>query len=430
MPDSSVIEAMRSDWNHRAREDANYYVGFGRLNQSEEEFFATAADHVRLLETELKRRPAGEWLAGSALEIGCGLGRLLRPLSRHFHHIHGVDISDEMIRRSQHNLRGIANVSLHHSPESNLAAFDAQSIDFVYSYAVFQHIPSKEVVFHYFAEVVRVLKPGGLFVFQINGLPDTGHSPSTWEGCRVQAGEIIGFARRTGMLLLALNDRDTQYMWVTLQKPSPPASNEPATPGEIFTVTNAHTGGPLVPVSGRFGAASIWISHLPRNADLLSLSAQVDGVEAYCCYVSPPTNGRHFLDIIIPKGTRTGLVPVSVKLRGDALGAPVRARMVPPGPKIPSVSYIADGINLLSIGRIESGWAKLVMEEVPDPQQLHLSIAGQDLTYTWFCVNPLHERYEFNFRIPGEIPAGAHLLELRVGAKVFTPIPIEIARLS
>jgi hypothetical protein len=70
------------------------------------------------------------------------------------------------------------------------------------------------------------------------------------------------------------------------------------------------------------------------------------------------------------------------------------------------------------------------MEEVPDPQQLHLAIEGLALPYTWFCVNPLHERYEFNVRIPRELPAGRHLLELQVGAKVFTPIAVEIAPLD
>ena len=33
-----------------------------------------------------------------ALEIGCGPGRLMKPLSRNFGEIHGVDVSDEMVR--------------------------------------------------------------------------------------------------------------------------------------------------------------------------------------------------------------------------------------------------------------------------------------------------------------------------------------------
>ena len=40
---------MRADWNERAGEDAYYYVAFGRREQDDEEFFATATDVLRLL---------------------------------------------------------------------------------------------------------------------------------------------------------------------------------------------------------------------------------------------------------------------------------------------------------------------------------------------------------------------------------------------
>ena len=45
---------MRADWNDRAGEDANYYVAFGRREQDDDEFFATAADVVRGLESSCR----------------------------------------------------------------------------------------------------------------------------------------------------------------------------------------------------------------------------------------------------------------------------------------------------------------------------------------------------------------------------------------
>ena len=33
---------MRAEWNARATEDAHYYVAFGRREQDDDEFFATA----------------------------------------------------------------------------------------------------------------------------------------------------------------------------------------------------------------------------------------------------------------------------------------------------------------------------------------------------------------------------------------------------
>ena len=155
-----VRERMRADWNERAREDAHYYAAFGRRDQDGNEFFAAAADLIRNLEDELKRFPqAIPPSARRALEIGCGPGRLMRPMSRHFGEIHGVDVSDEMIAQARLNLHNIPNAQLHHTSGSDLSLFPSDRFDFVYSYAVFQHIPSTEVVFSYLRETVRVLKP-------------------------------------------------------------------------------------------------------------------------------------------------------------------------------------------------------------------------------------------------------------------------------
>src|ERR1700710_2154643 len=102
MNDPEVQQRMRAEWNQRAREDAHYFVAFGRRDQDDEEFFATAAGVIRELENEMKRLPEGTPPGERrALEIGCGPGRLLRPMSRHFGEIHGVDVSDEMIVRAR-----------------------------------------------------------------------------------------------------------------------------------------------------------------------------------------------------------------------------------------------------------------------------------------------------------------------------------------
>src|SRR5215813_13218626 len=124
-----VLERMRADWNARADEDANYYVAFGRRGQDDDEFFSTAADVVRALEHELKRLHHRD----AALEIGCGPGRLMRPMSRHFAQVHGVDVSDEMIRLACERLRDTPNAHPHHGCGQDLALFSDDSFDFVYS---------------------------------------------------------------------------------------------------------------------------------------------------------------------------------------------------------------------------------------------------------------------------------------------------------
>ena len=73
--------------------------------------------------------------------------------------------------------------------------FPDEKFDLVYSYAVFQHIPSREVVFNYLREARRVLKTGGILRCQLNGLPPHAKQYDTWSGVRISADEITRFAR-------------------------------------------------------------------------------------------------------------------------------------------------------------------------------------------------------------------------------------------
>src|SRR5258708_6004617 len=140
---------MREDWNRRAKDDANYYVGFGRQRQSEEEFLASAGEIVPRLEAEFFRLPAAPSKERRALDIGCGPGRLMIPMSRHFGEIHGVDISDEMVKLAGHKLAGIPSAHAHVNSGSDLSLFGDGYFDFVYSWIVFQHIPSQNIVRNY-----------------------------------------------------------------------------------------------------------------------------------------------------------------------------------------------------------------------------------------------------------------------------------------
>jgi SAM-dependent methyltransferase len=410
---------MRADWNERAREDAHYYVAFGRRDQDDGEFLSTAADVVRDLEGELKRLPPDVPPASRrALEIGCGPGRLMRPMSRHFGEIHGIDISDEMIAQAREKLREIPHARAHHAGGSDLALFPNDHFDFVYSYAVFQHIPSADVVFSYLRETLRVLKPGGFARLQINGLPRTARAYTTWEGVRISGAEIHAFTRGHGIRLLSLTGVDTQYMWTTWQKP--PACR-------VRHVVNAFSGEQAVPSSGRLACATLQIENLPEYCDLNSLAAFVDGVPGTGCYVGPPVNGLSQYNVFLPEGVRTGLVPVRVEWHGQRLCPDAIVRVIPPGPAVPRLVSVCDGVNLLSTQRIESGMMKATIEEVQAIGNFNATVDGVPVREVEiFRTDPLASRYEVNFHLPERTAPGGHVLEIRLGSRTLTKMGIEV----
>jgi SAM-dependent methyltransferase len=430
MADSNVLDRMRQDWNERAREDPHYYVAFGRREQDDAEFLATAADVVRGLRDEIRRLPPER--RRKALEIGCGPGRLMRPLSADFSEIHGIDVSDEMIRLAATKLAGIPNAHLHHAAKSDLAAFPDESFDFIYSYAVFQHIPSRDVVLSYLTEVCRALKPGGILRCQINGLPETSKRYTTWEGVRISADEVAEFARSHDFQLLALEGASTQYMWTTWRKhpagwrsglrPAP----SPAT--RIRAISNALTSDPQVPASGPRAFAALRIENLPDDADLLNLEVRIDGRAGALSYLGPPEwDGVVQLNAAIPAGTRTGLVPVEIV----RLGQPITSawmRIVPPGPVVPRLCAVRDGVNLLSGTRITSRIVKLVMEEVEDPERIQVAIDDVPVErLDVFCTDPLQEHYDINLALPPAVLSGHHHVRVTLGWRHFAPVAIDVA---
>jgi len=429
MDDSETLARMRADWNTRAGEDANYYVAFGRREQEEEEFFSTGADVVRDLESQLPRLRG----KSAALEIGCGPGRLMRPMSRHFAEIHGVDVSDEMVRLARERLRDTPNAYPHHGSGAGLELFTDNSFDFVYSYAVFQHIPSREVVFHYLREAHRVLRSGGVLRCQLNGLP--GHPRehealpyNTWSGVRIAPGEIAQFARDYGFQLLALEQIWTQYMWITCRKwdAAPrPASGAP----RIRHITNAITGEAAAPVRGPMASISLWIENLPAECDLNAIAIGADGRSCRPGYIGEPAHdGVTQVNAELPPGLRTGLVPIEVFFHGSPLCPATWMRMIPAGPPAPRVVSISDGVNLLSGCVIASGMVKAVMAEIERPGDFRATVDGRDAAgIETFCVDPLFQRYEFNFPLPAHIGRGPHEVRVVIGKRQFAPVSIEVA---
>ena len=417
---------MQREWNQRACEDANFYVAFGRRGQDDDEFFGTAREVVAGLEWEMRRLPPAHPRARRALEIGCGPGRLMLPLSKHFGEIHGVDVSDEMIRRARANLNGIPHAHPHHTSGADLAPFADESFDLIYSYAVFQHIPSREVVMQYLREAVRVLKPGGIIRAQINGLDQTAKQYDTWSGVRISASEVRDFAREQQLQLLALEGARTQYMWTTLRKRG--TVEALAGQARIRRITNAHNSEPVAPARGRFASVTAWIENLPADADLLTIGTHIGGEAAVPCYIGPrEADGLQQLNILLPQLPRTGLLPLELTWNGDPLCEPRPVRVIPPGPAVPVILSVTDGINMLSGTRIQTGTVKVTVEETLQPESFSATIDGLPVrNVDIFCADPLPPRHEINFDLPEGLTPGVHVLEMRLGKRFLGACELDV----
>jgi len=124
---------------------------------------------VRFVSTMVKRfKQYGKYkLENSAvLEIGCGTGRFLKPLSGMFKKVIGVDVSKMLLEIAENKYcAGIENIEYCLNNGVNLDSFESNSLEYVFSMGVFQHITSFDVIASYIREALRVLKGDGIFFF-------------------------------------------------------------------------------------------------------------------------------------------------------------------------------------------------------------------------------------------------------------------------
>src|SRR5262249_20756018 len=134
------------------------------------------------------------------LEIGCGAGRVTRALAEIFGEVHAVDVSSEMIRQATQSTSGVGNVRLYNNNGTDLSGITGDgTFDFAFSTIVFQHIPSKDVIENYVREVHRLLRPGALFKFQVQGDTSIETQPDdTWLGVAYSDEEACRMAERCG----------------------------------------------------------------------------------------------------------------------------------------------------------------------------------------------------------------------------------------
>ena len=92
--------------------------------------------------------------------------------------------------------------------------FPRAIFDFAFSAIVFQHIPSREVIESYVKEVARLLRPGALFKFQLQGGVVDGEPDNTWVGVGFTEDETRAMAERNGFEMRYAHGAGTQDFWI------------------------------------------------------------------------------------------------------------------------------------------------------------------------------------------------------------------------
>jgi SAM-dependent methyltransferase len=143
-----------------------------------EVFFRTGEDEIREVLDFVASLPA-EVTLHRALDFGCGVGRLAQALAARFEEVWGVDIAPSMIEQAERYNRypDVCRYYLNDRPD--LGRFDTGFFDFIYSNIVLQHIRPKDQRLT-LAELVRVLAPAGLLVFQLPEAPLPAPDPVGW----------------------------------------------------------------------------------------------------------------------------------------------------------------------------------------------------------------------------------------------------------
>jgi SAM-dependent methyltransferase len=163
------IEAAREYWNQHATRDPLWAV----LSDSSKtdrrwdlaSFMQTGEREIALLFHELNALGLAV-SRDAAVDFGCGVGRLTQALARRFGSVLGLDVSSGMIRIARQINKYGDRVTYETNDGSLAARIQESSVDFVYSTLVLQHM-HPDISSTYVSELVKSLRPGGLFVFQL-----------------------------------------------------------------------------------------------------------------------------------------------------------------------------------------------------------------------------------------------------------------------
>jgi SAM-dependent methyltransferase len=428
---SHLLDRMRQDWDARAKEDAKYYITCQRRNQDDAEFEAGAAGVLARIRRDYAHLPLSRSEERVFLEIGCGNGRLMRALAGDCGLIHGVDISPEMVRAGRERLAHLPQVRFHVARNNDLSEIPDASVDLIYSYAVFQHLPDNEFVHRYLDEAWRVLKPGGVFTGHFNGAPTVPEFGDTWVGVGLSEGDLLARCSHQGWRILSSEGADSLYLWLTMRKPLPEwlaLENGDAPSVTLHAAERPNGGSPLI-AGGPQGFASLYISGLPEHlSDLARLSVTVGEKLSPIRYIGPilPNQGRQ-INVQIIEDTPIGSQPVVLRWRSQAISNAFEVQVQKMEPRRARLVAITDQEEIYYANVIRSGVMQINLDGCQDIASLRTTVDRRLLAPAEvYCVDPLAGLFKANYPLPQDL-RGELTVQVEVDGERLSPCLVRIA---
>ncbi len=214
-----TISVSKDKWNKLAKENSRFVIASKKGEGiTEDEFKAMGKeDYERFVgQDESLLKKFGSFADKEILEVGCGTGRMAEFFAKDFKNVFGIDISEEMVSQAKKRLAHIKNLQII-ATDGLHYPFPDNRFDLVFSYVVFQHMPSKDVVERNFREIFRVLKSDGIAKIQIRG----GHQPYKWEwffGVSFNADQAREMVEKIGFKIIKTEGEKEKRFWLWLKK--------------------------------------------------------------------------------------------------------------------------------------------------------------------------------------------------------------------
>jgi SAM-dependent methyltransferase len=171
--DEQGFEEVSKTWTRLGEDDPMWAVltdadkAGGRW--STEDFLATGVEEIAAVLARLAELGVDPG-RDRALDFGCGAGRLSHGLAQAgFGDVVGLDISPTMLATARRTVDAPA-CRFEQVVGADLAGVPSDSVDLVYTCRVLQHMPP-HLAHGYVREFHRVVRPGGVVVFQMPTAP-------------------------------------------------------------------------------------------------------------------------------------------------------------------------------------------------------------------------------------------------------------------